>query len=94
MVVTDAGNGKSFDHADWINPTITCVPDITASVREQTEIYQDTHGTIPLTLTNRSKAFKGDLTYKVSAFEDEDNFAGARFQVEPKGIRLNGAGVS
>lgn len=24
MVVTDAGDGKSFDHADWIHPTITC----------------------------------------------------------------------
>ncbi|MFB9994467.1 NPCBM/NEW2 domain-containing protein [Deinococcus oregonensis] len=94
MVVTDGGNGKSFDHADWINPTITCVPDITASVPETTEIYQDTHGTIPLTLTNRSASFKGDLTYKVSAYEDEDNFAGARVEVEPKSIRLNGAGVT
>ncbi|MEF2279602.1 NPCBM/NEW2 domain-containing protein [Deinococcus sp. YIM 134068] len=24
MVVTDGGDGKSFDHADWIDPTITC----------------------------------------------------------------------
>ncbi|GBF08159.1 glucose/sorbosone dehydrogenase-like protein [Deinococcus aerius] len=24
MVVTDGGNGKSYDHADWIRPTITC----------------------------------------------------------------------
>lgn len=24
LVVTDAGNGKSYDHADWIAPTITC----------------------------------------------------------------------
>jgi glucose/arabinose dehydrogenase len=25
LVVTDAGDGKSYDHADWINPAITCV---------------------------------------------------------------------
>ncbi|PNY80541.1 NPCBM/NEW2 domain-containing protein [Deinococcus koreensis] len=29
LIVTDAGNGKDFDHADWANPRITCVASTT-----------------------------------------------------------------
>jgi len=26
LVVTDAGDGNSFDHADWANAQLTCSP--------------------------------------------------------------------
>ncbi|MFC4456350.1 NPCBM/NEW2 domain-containing protein [Deinococcus sonorensis] len=36
LVVTDAGDGNSYDHADWVNPIISCVasglPDTTPPV--------------------------------------------------------------
>ncbi|MFB9990754.1 NPCBM/NEW2 domain-containing protein [Deinococcus oregonensis] len=87
LVVTDGGNGKSFDHADWINPVLVCVPDLTLSVPGETRIYQDTHGTVPLTITNNSRSFRGDVTYSVQASYD----TGGYFQVISTGTRLTGA---
>lgn len=92
MVVTDAGDGKSFDHADWINPTITCVPDMRLNVPQATGVYQDTHGNVPVTFTNNSKTFSGELTY---GFVDDvsTNDPGTRFLMESKGTRINGDGT-
>lgn len=87
LVVTDGGNGKSFDHADWINPVLVCVPDISLSVPDETRIYQDTHGTLPLTITNNSKSFRGDLTYTVQSYYDTAEY----FKVISTSTRLTGA---
>lgn len=87
LVVTDGGNGKSFDHADWINPVLVCVPDITLSVPDETRIYQDTHGTLPLTITNNSKSFRGDVTYAVQSYYGTADY----FQLVSTGTRLTGA---
>jgi hypothetical protein len=87
LLVTDGGNGKSFDHADWINPVLVCVPDITLKVPSETRLYQDTHGSLPLTLTNNSKSFRGDVTYSVQAYYDTADY----FQLLSTGTRLTGA---
>ncbi|WP_168733442.1 NPCBM/NEW2 domain-containing protein [Deinococcus sp. Arct2-2] len=87
LVVTDGGNGKSFDHADWVNPALVCVPDISVSVPSETRMYQDTHGSLPLTITNKSRAFRGDVTYSVKAYYDTANY----FQLVSTGTRLTGA---
>lgn len=87
LVVTDGGNGKSFDHADWINPALVCVPDIALSVPAETRMYQDTHGTLPLTLTNNSRSFRGDVTYSVQAYYDTADY----FRLVSTGTRLTGA---
>ncbi len=91
LVVTDGGNGRSDDHADWVNPTLTCVPDISIVVPGVTGVYQDRHGAVPITLVNRSKAFTGDLTYRVvSAVNANDT--SDRFRLEDQGTHLAGAG--
>lgn len=87
LVVTDGGNGKSFDHADWVSPALVCVPDIALSVPPKTQIYQDTHGTLPLTITNNSRSFRGDVTYSVQSYYDTADY----FQVVSTGTRLTGA---
>ncbi|MDB5046262.1 MAG: hypothetical protein JWQ08_2312 [Deinococcus sp.] len=86
MVVTDAGNGKSLDHADWVNPTLTCLPDMTVSAPEETRIYQDTHGTLPLTLVNHTPSFRGTVSYTVEANYDTSEY----FQITTKKTRLTG----
>ncbi|WP_083939126.1 NPCBM/NEW2 domain-containing protein [Deinococcus apachensis] len=91
MVVTDAGNGKTADHADWINPTITCLPNITLKAPENTKIYQDTHGTLPITVINNSKQFTGNLTYRL-VMKEESNYPTA-FTIEGKGTNISGAGI-
>ncbi len=87
LVVTDGGDGKSFDHADWINPVLVCVPDVTVSVPPETRIYQDTHGTLPLTVTNNSPSFRGQVTYTVQATYDTTDY----FQLKTTGLGLTGA---
>lgn len=92
MVVTDAGDGKSYDHADWINPTLTCVPDIRLNVLQATGVYLDTHSNVPVTFTNNSRTFKGELTYRLTSFIDVDD-PETRFRLDSKGTRVNGAGT-
>ncbi len=84
LVATDAGNGKSYDHADWINPTITCVPDISINVPNQTSGYQDQHGSVSFTLLNRSRQFRGNLTFTTS---------GGHLAADPRTVRVTGAGA-
>ncbi|WP_064013673.1 NPCBM/NEW2 domain-containing protein [Deinococcus puniceus] len=87
LVVTDGGNGKSFDHADWISPSLVCVPDITLSAPAEVSIYQDTHGTVPLTTVNHSRSFRGSLTYTMQASYDTAPY----FQLKTAAARLTGA---
>ncbi|UQN07369.1 NPCBM/NEW2 domain-containing protein [Deinococcus sp. QL22] len=87
MVVTDGGNGNNLDHANWINPALVCVPDMTISAPAEVSIYQDTHGTVPLTMTNNSRSFRGSVTYTVQARFDTDPY----FQLKTGATRLTGA---
>lgn len=93
MVVTDAGNGKTADHADWIAPTITCVPDITGSVSRGTGIYQDTHRNVPVTFTNSSGKFAGDLSFRLTSDVSVNDYKGTRFRLDTWGTKIVGAGT-
>lgn len=94
MVVTDAGNGKTADHADWIAPTITCVPDITASVSRGTGIYQDTHRNVPVTFKNGSGKFTGDLSFQLASDVSANDYKRTHFRLDTRGIKISSAGIS
>ncbi|PNY80540.1 NPCBM/NEW2 domain-containing protein [Deinococcus koreensis] len=59
LVVTDAGNGKDFDHADWANPRITCVASAQPSLtlgQSSLEIFHKQSATLAATFKNVSGA--------------------------------------
>ncbi len=90
LIVTDAGDGRRADHADWINPTITCVPDVQVLVPGNTLMYADTHSHIPITLVNTSRQFTGELTYHTVKALDSD--APSVIRLEDRGTVIRGAG--
>lgn len=57
LVVTDAGDNKFFDHADWANPTVTCVasaqPTLTLG-QSSVEIFHKRSATVNATFENIS----------------------------------------
>ncbi len=67
LVVTDAGNGLSYDHADWLNPRITCMgaPVTMTPAQDQVAIYHLHAGVMPVLFSSGAGGDHGPLNLRL-----------------------------
>ncbi|MFK7604229.1 NPCBM/NEW2 domain-containing protein [Deinococcus sp. SM5_A1] len=92
LVVTDAGNGIDFDHADWADPKITCVaagvagsPTVQFAQPEYT-IFHKHNASLPVTFKNISGPVS--LRLEMGAIEDVKS---SGLVLETTSLTLNGS---